>query len=102
MEKNTVSRSYKRTPICKETNSRFGKRNASKAVRRKGSDANGCYYKKIFSGRDYICEYHVHEKSFRQSLEQWREAWEKSGWLKNTFPNWKRAYRAWLTSRKVK
>ncbi|MGN1107287.1 MAG: hypothetical protein ACI4RH_11590 [Huintestinicola sp.] len=88
-----MSRSVKRTPMYKEANSRFGKKFASKAVRRRGCAGNGGHYKKIISGRDYICEYHIHERSFGQSFEDWKEAWETNERFRKEYPEWKRAYR---------
>ena len=72
-----MSRSYKHTPRCGDTKSKYGKRLANHAVRRKGvPDAFPQYagYKKLFESWN-ICDYERVGESFGRycaSAEQWR------------------------------
>ena len=52
-----MSRSYKKSLVAKERNSKYHKKSANKRVRRYDGDiSNGKHYKKIYESYD-ICDY---------------------------------------------
>ena len=61
-----MSRSYKRHPVTKDKNYKFGKRLAVKAVRRDDGISNGKSYKKKFCSWN-ICDYRIYEGSFEKA-----------------------------------
>ncbi len=56
-----MSRSYKKFIVCKDDNSKFGKRLANKTVRRNENVPDGAKFKRYFCSWN-ICDYH--SKSF--------------------------------------
>ena len=96
-----MSRSYKRYAVCKDKNSRYGKRMSASAVRRSRETINGGAYKKLYCSWN-ICDYRFYEGSFEHSIEDWRKIWESTPRLQKRFPTWKTAYRYWLKCYKNK
>lgn len=80
-----MSRSYKRTPICKDGNKskKFGKRQANKKIRKTaGLSGKSNNYKKIYESWN-VCDYRIYsdkikwfggEKIEKDSLNHW-EKW---------------------------
>ena len=73
-----MSRSYKKFIVCKDDNSKFGKRLANKTVRRNENVPDGA-----------------------NTAEQFRRRWFdisyiELNWLHRRFRSWKEAYRHWL------
>lgn len=79
-----MSRSYKRHPITKDKNSKFGKRLAVKAVRKDDGISNGKSYKKKFCSWN-ICDYRIYEGSLEKSLCKWKKHWMTSSFLQKNF-----------------
>jgi len=96
-----MSRSYKRHPVTKDKNYKFGKRLAVKAVRRDDGISNGKSYKKKFCSWN-ICDYRIYEGSFEKALCKWKKHWITSSFLQKKFPTWKQAYRYFITYYKFK
>lgn len=93
-----MSRSYKRFIVCKDQNSKFGKRSAVKAVRRKKDVPNGSKFKRYYCSWN-ICDYRSKERFY--TAEEFRRNWyDKTNkdfeWLRNRFRTCKEAYRHWL------
>ncbi|MDE5570181.1 MAG: hypothetical protein K2J47_01355 [Ruminococcus sp.] len=97
-----MSRSYKfrktgKIVFFKESNSKFGKKSASSAVRRAEDVPNGKAYKKFFCSYD-ICDYRWSEPKY--NAYEFRLKWESRD--DNLFTcfsychNWKKAYRKYL------
>lgn len=99
-----MSRSFKKSPINKDRNSKSGKRFASRAVRRASDVPNGKQFRKVYCSWD-ISDWRFRGRSY--TVEEFRRAWfnpdnrELDG-LKNSFNNWKDAYRFWLRGYKRK
>lgn len=93
-----MSRSYKKFIVCKDENSRFGKRLANRAVRRNKNVPDGAKFKRYFCSWN-ICDYRSKEKFY--TAEQFRRKWFDTSyiefdWLRRRFHTWKEAYRHWL------
>lgn len=75
----TMSRSYKRTPIIKYCgNSRFGKRQSSKKVRKSDRKLllKGSQYKRLFETwniNDIVQFYSLKEAEKRGNIEHWKK-----------------------------
>ena len=99
-----MSRSYKKSPINKERNNKVGKRLASRAVRRESDVQNGRQFRKIY------CSWDISDWSFRghsYTAEQFRKAWfdpdnREFDRRRDSFNNWKTAYRCYLRGYKRK
>lgn len=99
-----MSRSYKKSPINKDRNNKAGKRFASRAVRRASDVPNGNKFKKFYCSWD-ICDWRFHGHSY--TAEQFRKAWfdldnQEFDRRRNSFNNWKTAYRYYLRGYKRK
>ena len=99
-----MSRSYKRSVICKGQNNKKGKRLAGRTVRRASDVPNGNCFKKLYCTWD-ICDWRFREQSY--TAEQFRKAWydcenTEFDWRRNSFCNWKTAYRFYLKGYKRK
>ena len=99
-----MSRSYKRSPICKDKNFKKGKRLASRAVRRTSDVPKGKQFRKVYCGWN-ISDWRSRGQSY--TVEQFRRAWfDPDGndldWARGRFNNWKTAYRFWLRCYKRK
>lgn len=99
-----MSRSYKRSPICKDRNYKKGKRLASRVVRRAFDVPNGNRFKKFYCTWD-ICDWRSRGLSY--TVEQFRRAWFDTDnndldWARSRFNTWKTAYRFWLRCYKRK
>lgn len=69
-----MSRSMKKTPVCKEYGSRWSKRQASKAVRRYTEDIPfGKCYRKIY------CSWNISDWRFYTPYAQAFKEWETTG-----------------------
>lgn len=93
-----MSRSNKKFIVNKESNSKFCKRMANRAVRRSGGITKGNGFKKYYSSWD-ICDWWQKERFY--TAEQFRRKWfDKSDsefdWERRRFRSWKDAYRHWL------
>lgn len=93
-----MSRSYKKFIVSKDQNSKFGKRSAVKAVRRKKDVPNGSKFKRYYCSWN-ICDYRSKERFY--TAEEFRRNWfDKTNrdfeWLRNRFRTCKEAYRHWL------
>ncbi|WP_083938083.1 hypothetical protein [Paenibacillus daejeonensis] len=93
-----MSRSLKRTPVCKDHSSpgtRWAKRKASKAVRRfSGKVPNGKWYRKIFCSWD-ICDYRFFQ-SEQQAIHEWEiNLWRstKKHTKEEIIQYWKKCYK---------
>ena len=95
-----MSRSYKRHAVYKDKNCAYSKRQASRTVRRHGVSGIGEYKKHYCSWN--ICDHRLYEGSFEENLEIWRRLWQSSPMLQKQYPDWKRAYRSWVTFYKSK
>lgn len=103
-----MSRSYKNRKnksilIIKDESSKFGKRMASKAVRRAKDVMDGCNYRKHYCSWN-ICEYRLTEP--RYTADEFRKKWNK-GEMDRRFYNryyrtWRDAYRDYLKDRRMK
>ena len=99
-----MSRSYKKSPINKDRNNKWGKRLASRAVRRAADVPNENRFKKLY------CSWDISDWSFRgqsYTVEQFRKAWfdlnnSEFDKMRRSFNNWKDAYRFWLRGYKRK
>lgn len=90
-----MSRSYKKFIVCKDDNSKFGKRLANKTVRRNKNVPDGAKFKRYFCSWN-ICDYRSKEKFY--TAEQFRRRWfdisyTELDWLRRRFRSWKEAYR---------
>lgn len=93
-----MTRSYKKFIVCKDTNSKFSKRMASKTVRRNKNVPDGGKFKRYYCSWD-ICDYR--SKAVFYTTEQFRKNWfnktnSEFDWLRRRFGSWKEAYRHWL------
>lgn len=93
-----MSRSYKKFIVCKDKNCKFGKRQASRAVRRSRNVPNGMKFKRYYCSWN-ICDYRCKEKFF--TTEEFRRKWfdkldRELDWERRRFRSWKVAYRHWL------
>ena len=93
-----MSRSFKKFIVCKDTNSKFFKRMAVKAVRHNKDVPNGSKFKRYYCSWN-ICDYRCKENYY--TAEQFRRKWfDKSDsefyWMRKRFRTWKEAYRHWL------
>ena len=93
-----MSRSYKKFTVCKDQNSRYGKRMARRAVRRNENVPSGGKFKRYYCSWN-ICDYRSKERFY--TSEEFRRNWyDKTNkdfeWLRNRFRTWKEAYRHWL------
>lgn len=96
-----MSRSYKfrktgKIIFFKESNSKFGKKSASSAVRRAEDVPNGKAYKKFFCSYN-ICDYRWSEPKY--SAYEFRLKWERRDndlICFSDFHNWKEAYRCYF------
>lgn len=105
-----MSRSYKHRKNAvihfKERNSRFGKRQASSAVRRAVDVPKGRQYRKFYCSWN-ICDYEWTEKKYTR--DEFRRKWfdtahynaNNHGWdpfigYRKDFRNWKEAYRSYI------
>ena len=98
-----MSRSYKKSIVCKDTNSKFSKRMANKTVRR-NKEVPGGKFKRYYCSRD-ICDCRSRENFY--TAEQFRrKRFDKSeaefDWLRRRFRTWKEAYRHWLSRYRMK
>ena len=99
-----MSRSYKRSPICKDRNDKAKKRQASKAVRRTADVPGGNRFKMFYCSWD-IRDWRSRGQSY--TVEQFRRAWfdpdnkepDRAGGRLNCR---KTAYRFWLGGYKRK
>lgn len=97
-----MSRSYRfrktgKIVFFKESNSKFGKKSASSAVRRAKDVPNGMAYKKFFCSYD-ICDYRWAEPKysaydFRLKLGRYDDELLNYSY---DFRNWKEAYRCYF------
>lgn len=99
-----MSRSYKKFIVNKESNSKFCKRMASKAVRRNGELIRGGGFKKFYSSWN-ICDWRIKEKFYM--AVQFRRKWfdrsdSELDWHRRRFRSWKEAYRHWLRCYRMK
>lgn len=67
-----MSKSYKKTPICKDRN-KYGKRQANKVVRRTFDIKSGSSYKKAY------CSYNIHDYYSYSNFEDYKEFRRKLG-----------------------
>ena len=77
-----MSRSYKKSPVCKDQNNRFMKRFANKTVRHSMSVPDGKAYRKFFQS------YNISDYSFLCSLLEQK----KYGYCED-YQQWNRYYR---------
>lgn len=92
-----MSQSYKKYCVCKDKNSQYGKRQASKAVRRSKDVPNGSMYKKFFCSWN-ICDYRCYEQklSKKEFIENWNNSKDTDFILyRRGYNTWKEAYRSW-------
>lgn len=90
-----MSRSYKKSPVCKDKASRWIKRQASKAVRRHvGAISSGKWYRKIF------CSWDISDWRFYKPYSVEKHEWETvhQNWInRDSFEvmqrNWNRSYK---------
>ncbi len=111
-----MSRSYKHRKSAvvhvKEQNSKFGKRQASAAVRRAADVPNGRQYRKFYCSWN-ISDYEWTEKKYTR--DEFRRKWfdtshfnpDKWGhdpfvYYRRKFHNWKEAYRFYIRYHKTK
>ena len=99
-----MSRSYKRFIVCKDQNSKFGKRQASRAVRRSRNVPNGMKFKRFYCSWN-ICDYRYRERFY--TAEEFRRKWfdrndRELDWERGRFRTWKEAYRHWLQWHRMK
>lgn len=115
IRRSVMSRSYKhrKSPIVyiKEPNSKFGKKQASAAVRRAADVPNGKQYKKFYCSWD-ISDYRWTEKKYTR--EEFRRCWFDTAHSHNynhqrdpfimyrSCNNWREAYRCYLKFHKTK
>jgi len=89
-----MSRSYKKFWVVKEKNSRYGKHQASRAVRRTTGIKNGGLYKKYYCSWN-ICDFriYIHEKyiSKKEFINKWHN--DENFYFYHDYENWKEAYR---------
>ncbi|MFA4132578.1 MULTISPECIES: hypothetical protein [unclassified Brevibacillus] len=89
-----MSRSYKKTPVCKDEATRFTKRLASKAVRRyKDTLSNGKHYRKVFCSW-IICDYRFYEP-LQKAIHDWEKSpyeWAKKMTKKDLINSWSKAH----------
>ena len=93
-----MSRSYRKFIVCKDSNSKFGKRSASRTVRHAENVPNGGCFKRFYCPW-IICDYRSKGKFY--TAEEFRRKWfDKSDedfyWWRKHFRVWKDAYRHWL------
>lgn len=98
-----MSRSYKKFIVNKK-NSKFGKRMASRAVRRGSAVTKGGGYKKYYCSWN-ISDWWQEEKFY--TAEQFRRKWfdttdNEFNYERRRFHNWKEAYRHWLSEYRSK
>lgn len=88
-----MSRSYKKTPICKDKNSQFGKRKANHTVRRAKDVPNGGGFKKVYESWN-ICDY-----IFMETEKELKHEWDIGNeWLHKRYGTYERALIAWKKS----
>ena len=88
-----MSRSFKKVPIHKESNSKFCKAQANRKVRRTDVIADGSSFRKVYDSWD-ICDWRVIENE-----EDFMRDWERdlSGFYRRKrILNRKQAHRLWL------
>lgn len=93
-----MSRSYKKFTVSKDQNSKFGKRMASRAIRREKSVQSGGDFRKYYCSWN-ICDYRSPERFY--TAEEFRRKWyDKTyrdlDWMRSRFRTCKEAYRHWL------
>ncbi len=97
-----MSRSYKHTPICKDSTRKgptfkSGKQIANRVVRRKDDIPNGGGYRKAY------CSYNISDFQFRMDESELKHKWEdEDSWLLSHFKSYKEAYRWWKRTYKMK
>lgn len=103
-----MSRSYKNRKnksilIIKDENSRFGKRMASRAVRRAEDVGGGCDYRK------HSCSWNIFEYRWtepRYTADEFRRKWHegvlKPYYYHRRYRTWKDAYRHYIKKRRMK
>lgn len=99
-----MSRSYKKFIVCKDQNSKSGKRMANRAVRRNENVPSGAKFKRYYCSWN-ICDYRSKERFY--TAEEFRRNWyDKTNkdfeWLRNRFRTCKEAYRHWLRWYRIK
>ncbi|WP_308721688.1 hypothetical protein [Paenibacillus polysaccharolyticus] len=86
-----MSRSYKKTPVCKDQAARWTKRQASKAVRRhKGFMSSGKWYRKVY------CSWNISDWRFYKPYCVEKQEWATVQTKRVSFDvmqkNWKKFY----------
>ncbi|QHW35182.1 hypothetical protein GZH47_19525 [Paenibacillus rhizovicinus] len=88
-----MSRSFKKTPVCKDPCSKWMKRQASKAVRRYDADLNaGGGYRKVFCSWN-LCDYRFIQTKQQAALEWERDIAYRRHTLEQALMNWHKYYR---------
>ena len=101
-----MSRSYRKTPILKETGKKKKRTFANRKVRRKlNSDldytlANGKSYKKVFESWD-ITDY-VTRLTLNEAIEDWYASVEQYPWFKKMYPTLDSYIKWWKVTYKSK
>ena len=92
-----MSRSYKKTPICKELNSQFGKRQANKAVRRNNEIADGGAFKKVY------CSWNISDYKMIQTEKELKQDWDNGAeYLHRRFATYEQALFDWKKANVLK
>lgn len=90
-----MSRSYKKTPVCKDQGTRWMKRQASKTVRRYAEDiSNGGSYKNLFCSYN-ICDYRI-VQTYQQAIDDWNTSkylWTHQKTFKDFLLSWHKYYK---------
>lgn len=90
-----MSRSYKKTPVCKDQGTRWMKCQASKAVRRYAEDiGDGGSYKKLFCSYN-ICDYRT-ILPYRKALHEWitsNHLWTHEKTFRDFSLSWQKDYK---------
>jgi hypothetical protein len=87
-----MSKSFKKTPVCKDPCSKWAKRQASKAVRRYGEDLNpGASYRKVFCSW-MLCDYRFMQTK-RQALEEWEQRVARRTTKTQALREWEKHFR---------
>lgn len=93
-----MSRSFKKFTVCKDQNSKFSKRMASRAVRREKSVPSGGKFRKYYCSWN-ICDYRSYERFYtaKEFRRKWHDkTYREFDWLRGRFRTCKEAYRHWL------
>lgn len=88
-----MSRSRKRSFYCKDQNSKYGKRTASRAVRKMaGVPLKGNKYKRLYCSWN-ICDYRTRAKIY--TAKEFRRMWNDPCCKNEDFIRYRKKYRNW-------